>query len=171
MHSMIQYTTTILKDIRHGEKNGWTYIEVPSDIAQKLKPGHKRSFRVKGRLDNHPIEKVSLLPMGNGNFMMPINGPMRKGTGKRHGAMLHVQLEEDLSVYLLNTELMDCLADAPDALSFFYSLSKSHQNYFSKWIDDAKTEPTKAKRIAQTIMAMERKQNYSEMLRFLQKMK
>jgi uncharacterized protein YdeI (YjbR/CyaY-like superfamily) len=65
--------------------------------------------------------------------------------------------------------LMTCLADEPEALTFFNQLTNGHQNYFTKWIESAKTEPTKAKRIAQTITALYRKQDFGEMLRSLKK--
>ncbi|HKB43543.1 MAG TPA: DUF1905 domain-containing protein, partial [Chitinophagaceae bacterium] len=61
---MVQYTATIHRFEKQGEKTGWTYIEVPVDIAQKIKPGNKKEFKVKGKLDNHTIKRVSLLPMG-----------------------------------------------------------------------------------------------------------
>ena len=164
---MIKYSTTILKFDKQGEKTGWTYIEVPADVAQKLKKGNKKSFRVKGKLDNHFIKGIALLPMGKGNFIMPLNGAMRKVIGKRHGAMLLVQLEEDKSDFVFNPDLMECLNDEPTAIKFFKSLSPSHQKYFSKWIDSARTDATKAKRIAQTLNAMCRSMGYPEMLRSL----
>jgi hypothetical protein len=164
---MVEYTTVILKFDQQGEKTGWTYIEVPRDVAEQLKPGYKKSFRVRGRLDEHPVEKVALLPMGNGDFILPFNADIRRGTGKRQGAMLHVQLEEDARGLEINSQLMECLADEPEALAFFNSLTGSHQRYFSKWIESAKTEATFAKRIAQTVNAMSRRQSYSEMIRAL----
>ncbi|HYJ64643.1 MAG TPA: DUF1905 domain-containing protein [Parafilimonas sp.] len=85
---MVKFTTTILKFNEQGEKTGWTYIEIPADIAQQIKPNNKKSFRVKGKLDNYAIKSIALLPMGNGNFIMPLNAAMRKATGKRKGAML-----------------------------------------------------------------------------------
>ncbi len=94
---MVQFTTTIHQFEEKGEKTGWTYIEVPADIAGKLMPGNKKSFRVKGKLDNHPVKQVALLPMGNGSFIMALNAAMRKSIGKRKGAMLKVQLEKDES--------------------------------------------------------------------------
>ena len=45
--AMIQFTVTIHRFEKQGEKTGWTYIEIPSDIAQKLKPGNKKSFQGK----------------------------------------------------------------------------------------------------------------------------
>jgi hypothetical protein len=87
---MIQFTTTILKMGQQGEKSGWTYINVPQDLALQLKPGNKKSFRVKGKLDAHAIKAVAILPMGDGNFILPLNAAMRKAIGKKQGAMLQV---------------------------------------------------------------------------------
>ncbi|MEO6220382.1 MAG: YdeI/OmpD-associated family protein, partial [Ginsengibacter sp.] len=59
----------------------------------------------------------------------------------------------------------DCLKDEPPALFFFKSLTGSHQRYFSKWIDDAKTEPTRVKRITMAINALSKNWGYPEMIR------
>jgi hypothetical protein len=166
---MISYTTTILKFDKQGEKTGWTYIEIPADIAQQLKPDTKKSFRVKGKLDSHSIKGVALLPMGGGNFIMPLNGAMRKAIGKRHGAQLKVQLEVDNKPVELSEDFMTCLADEPKALATFNKIPKSVQNYFSKWIESAKTEPTKAMRIARAVNALARSQTFQEMIREFQK--
>ncbi len=162
---MISYTTTICKFDKQGEKTGWTYIEVPADIAQQIKPGNKKSFKVKGRLDNFSITQVSLLPMGNGNFIMPLNAAMRKGIARAKGAMVKVQLQEDKKEYVLNAEFMECLADEPAAFQFFKSKPLSHQRYYSKWIETAKTEPTRTKRIAMAVSALAKKIEFGEMLR------
>jgi len=162
---MVLFKATILKFSTKGEKTGWTYIEVPAAIAQQLKPKEKKSFRVKGKIDEYSIKAVALLPMGEGNFIMPLNATMRKGIGKRHGAMLQVLLELDKAKLVLNPELIACLKDEPEAYIYFKHLAPSHQSYFSKWIGSAKTEATKAGRIAQTVNAMIKKQSYGEMIR------
>ncbi len=162
---MIQFTTRILRFAEMGEKTGWMYIEIPGDVAEKINPGVKKSFRVKGKFDDYKIEKVALMPMGNGTFIIPFNAQMRKGTGKKNGAMLKISIELDERSIPINVELLDCLSDEPDALKFFKSLPKSHQGYFSKWIDTAKTDATKAKRIAECVNGLLKQQNFSEMLR------
>ena len=162
---MVKFTCTILKFDKQGEKTGWTYIEVPADLAQQLKPGSKLGFRVKGKLDNYKITQVALLPMGGGNFIMPVNQEMRKAIHKRHGAMLDVQLALDESDFIFNKDFMDCLDDEPAAKKFFNTLPGAHQRYFSKWIDSAKTEPTKIKRITMAVNALAKKWGYPEMLR------
>ncbi len=166
---MVQYTTTIHRFEKQGEKTGWTYIEIPADLAQQLKPGNKQSFRVKGKLDNYKITGIALLPMGGGSFIMALNAAMRKGIGKRHGAMLKVQLEEDKKGYQLNKDFVECLQDEPKALAAFEVMPKSFQNYYSKWIESAKTEPTKTKRIALAVSTLMKGMNFSEMIRSQQK--
>lgn len=162
---MLSFTTTILKFSKQGEKTGWTYIIVPDKIAKKLNPGVKKSYRVKGKLDDLAIEKTALIPMGKGDFILPFNAAMRKGTGKRLGATIKVQLEQDDSPILAPPELLECLEDEPEALKYFNALPQGHRNYFTKWIDSAKTEPTKTKRIALVVKTMVRKMDFGAMLR------
>lgn len=107
------------------------------------------------------------MPMGGGSFILPINADMRKGTGKRKGAMLKVQLQAENKEIPLSAEMMDCLADEPKALKFFNTLTPGHQRYFSNWIESAKTVQTKSKRIAQTVTALEKGFGYGEMIRSL----
>ncbi len=162
---MVQFNATILQFAAQGEKTGWSYINVPSKVAQQLKPGNKKSFRVKGKLDAYAIEGVALVPMGGGDFILAVNAAMRKGTGKRKGAVLKVQLQADDKPYQINREFVECMADEPAARAYFNSLPKGHQHYFSKWIESAKTEPTKTKRIAMAVSALAKKMGYPEMIR------
>lgn len=162
---MISFNTSILKFDKQGEKTGWTYILIPAKVAAKLNPGVKKSYRVKGKLDDFTIEKVALVPMGEGDFIMAINAAMRKGIGKRKGAALKVQIELDAVPIQAPPELLECLQDEPEALKYFNSLPQGHRNYFTKWIESAKTEPTKIKRIAMVVKTMVRKMDFGAMLR------
>ena len=130
---MIRFQTIIKKFEQQGEKTGWTYIEIPATLAGQLLPGNKKSFRVKGKLDNYGLNAVALLPMGEGNFIMPLNAVTRKAIKKRKGDTIVVQLEVDKKGYELNREFIHCLEDEPQAYDFFKTLPGSHQKYFSKW--------------------------------------
>ncbi len=162
---MVKFTTRLLKFDQQGEKTGWTYIQLPEDLIQELKPGNKKIFRVRGLLDNFKINSVALMPMGDGSFIMPVNVAMRKGTGKRKGAMITAALEVDETPLKMNEDFIVCLNDEPAAIKYFNSLPGSHRNYFSKWIDSAKTEQTKTKRIAIAVSALSRGLGYAEMIR------
>jgi hypothetical protein len=164
---MVAFSAIIKQFAEQGEKTGWTYIEIPADIAVKIKPGNKKTFRVKGKLDSYQVKAVALMPMGGGDFIMALNAGMRKALKKRKGATIQVQLQEDKEKLQPPAELLDCLADEPKAKAYFNSLTYGHKNYFSKWIESAKTEPTKTKRIAQAIDALSRQMDFGYMLRGL----
>lgn len=167
---MVRFNTIILQFAEQGEKTGWSYIEIPADIAQQLKPGNKKSFRVKGFLDSFPIRGIALMPMGEGNFIMALNAVIRKGIHKNKGAMLAVTIEPDDDFEIkMPADLQECFDDEPEAMKFFDKLPKSHRDYFIKWIDSAKTDATRVTRIANTVSAMCRKQRYNEMMRELKK--
>ena len=162
---MVQFNTTLQQFAEQGEKTGWTYIQIPAKLAQQLKPNNKKSFRVKGKLDDYAIKGVALIPMGEGDFIMAVNATMRKAIKKRKGDKLRVQLEADNKLPPLSADLLECLSDEPAASEYFNSLPYSHRLYFSRWIESAKTAPTKAKRIAQAVSALSRKWGYGEMIR------
>ncbi len=164
-NNIIRFKATMKKFEEMGEKTGWTYIEIPENIASKLIPNQKTSFAVKGTLDEYSFRQVSLLPMGEGNFIMALKADVRKALGKRAGYELDVIMEPDNTPFEFSEEFMLCLNDDPEASKYFKSLPFSHQKYFSKWIDSAKTNDTKAKRIIMAIGALSRKMGYTEMIR------
>jgi len=167
---MIEFTTVILQFESQGEKTGWTYIELPADIAQKLKPENKKSFRVKGMLDGFAVAGMAAMPMGDGNFILALNADVRKGIRKGAGAMLAVKLEEDKNYKVeIPEDLQECFDFDPDAGVQFNTLAKSHRDYFIKWINSAKTPPTREKRIVSTVNAMLRKWDYGTMIREMRK--
>jgi hypothetical protein len=161
---MIRYRTTILKFDKKGEKTGWSYIVITQAQAIKLK-AERTSFRVKGKLDQVVIERTAVIPMGDGDFILPVNGTLRKKLGKQAGDSLVVELVSDDRPLQMSSDFMKCLKDDPRALAHFKTLPKSHQNYFSKWIESAKTIQTKTRRITMAVIALGAQQGYGEMIR------
>jgi len=162
---MIEFSTRVLRFNEHGEKTGWMYLEIPKAKANKLKPDNRKSFRVKGYIDRHAIHKTALLPMGEGDFILPFNASLRRATGKKTGDTVTLKIEVDESRLAISADLLRCLKDDPKAFAFFKKLPPSHQHYFSKWIESAKTPATKTKRITMALIAFESGQGYSEMMR------
>jgi hypothetical protein len=162
---MVTFRTTILRFEKQGEKTGWFYIHIPANIANEIKPNTRTSFRVRGKLDAFPIEQVALLPMGEGDFILPVNGAMRKGIRKGEGAMLEVTLEFDTNEFKISEDLLVCLEDEPKALEKFNSLAPGHQRYFSNWIEGVKNVEIKSKRISQAVWGLARDMDYGQMIR------
>lgn len=162
---MVTFTARIMKFDKKGEKTGWSYIEISSKLAEKLNPGCRVSFRVRGKIDGHPISRTALLPMGGGNFILPFNATHRRLTGKRAGDTVRVQFELDNRSFEMSADFMVCLEVEPAAYDFFQRLPQSHQRYFSKWIEDARTIQTKTKRITMAVTALASGQGFAEMIR------
>ena len=161
---MLHIVTSIERFDKKGEKTSWHFVEISATQAKKLKDS-KVSFRVKGTIDALNIQKTALIPMGNGDFILPLNATMRKAIGKKQGDKITLNLELDERKLILSPDLIRCLQEDPAALLFFKSLPPSHQQYYSKWIESAKTAATKAKRIVISMEGFGKKQGYGEMMR------
>lgn len=162
---MIQFETSIEKFGEKGEKTGWTYLSISFEIAEKINEGVRKSYNVKGKIDDVVFSQIAILPMGEGNFILPIKADFRKKLRKGKNDRVFVQLELDTSEYLLNESMMVCLQEEKLAFEYFNTFPNSHKKYYSKWVDGAKTESTKAKRIARIIYALCNKMSFAEMLR------
>lgn len=160
-----EFVVTIEKFGEKGDKTGWTYIRIPAKIAVKIHPEGRKSFRVKGWLDEVQVSALTVLPMGGGEFILPLKAELRKALRKQKGDKLRVRLEEDRTPLKINEELMLCLQDEPAALDFFNSLTPSHQRYFSNWINEAKTNETRTRRVASCVNALAKNWDFGQMIR------
>jgi hypothetical protein len=161
---MVKFTATLDRFGKYKEKSGWTFIPISSARAQKLS-SHKTAFRVKGKIDDVEINQVALVPMGDGDFILPVNGIMRKKIQKAAGDKVRVEVEYDPSDLQADQDFLDCLMEAPGAVRTYDQLPQSHKNYFTKWLQTAKTQATKADRIALAVSALSRGLKFNEMLR------
>lgn len=166
---MYSFKAVIQKFDSKGEKTGWHYVDVPSDIITKLKLKNKKEFRIKGHVDDVSFEKMTCFPVGEGNFIIVLKAAIRKKLGKNEGAQVSIKFEKDNSGVLKSQDFLDALQEEPLALEQFNSLTMSHQNYFHNHINSAKGIDTRAGRIVHSINAMLKKQNFGEMIRSLQK--
>jgi len=164
---MITFKAEIERFAEMGEKTGWTYIFISAAIANEIKENCKKSYRVKGKLDQIPVEGLALVPMGEGDFIISLNATIRKKLKKEKGAVLDVSLEEDTTFKIEMPEDLElCLSDdEPELLKSFLKLPKSHQNWYINWLNSAKTEPTRTKRIVRIVSAMAKNWDFGTMMR------
>ncbi len=163
---MIQLQLELLKFNQKGEKSGWTYLDIPLEIAEQIKPNCRKSFRVKGNIDAVPIVGIALIPIGEGDFILPINKTLRNKLKKENGDTVFIQLEEDKDFTIeMPEDLEVCLLEEPHLMEKFLQQPGSHQRYYFKWINDAKTIETRVKRIGMTINAMHQSCDFGQMLR------
>lgn len=168
---MIRFNTFIKKFGKKGEKSGWTYIEVPNEIADLINPGVKKAYRVKGSLDGHAFDGKNLTPMGGGNYIFALNAAMRKLLKKRTGEDVLVEMEVDLEEKKLSEDFLECLSYEEEANAYFKTLPQGHKKYFSDWIESAKTGTTKTKRITMALKGLSMHMGYPEMMRYFKEAK
>ncbi len=162
---MVTFDAIIEKTLQSGEKYGWTYVIIPASVAQEINPGVKTIYRVKGRVGELDCRQVSLLPCGEGKYMLPLNAGMRKKMRCVLGESVRLSLEVDPEEPAMSAELLESLSYDTAAENFFLSLSKSHQRYYSNWIDSAKTFETKSRRIAMAVEGCARGMDFPGMMR------
>lgn len=161
---MVVFTAVVQKFNTKGEKKGWTFLEIPASVANAINPAVKKTYRIKGFINNTAMAGIAIMPMGEGRFILPLNKELRKQAQISLGQLVELKLQVDNKVYVLSADFIECLNDEPQALAFFNTLANAHKNYFSKWIEQSKTVETKAKRIALSINALANKWGYSEMI-------
>jgi hypothetical protein len=135
-------------------KGGWTYAALPG-----VKPDKSSPFgwlKVKGSIDGFEIKNYKLMPMGNGNLFLPVKLDIRKKIGKKHGDQVKIILYPDHDPLEIPQEILDCFEDSPLAHKVFLSYTEGEQKSFIDWICSAKTDDTKAKRIATMISKLEK---------------
>lgn len=165
---MVVFQAELLRSEEQGTAMlGWIYVDVPLAVAQQIKPDYRQVYRVKGIIDGHLFSGLALMPKGEGDYILAVNGSMRKVLKKGEGDVIFLQLEEDTAFRIdIPADLEICLSDSDlDLMSRFMALPKSHRNYFIKYINEAKTEPTRTKRIAMTVEAMELGLDFGAMIR------
>ena len=163
---MITFKAEIERFEAMGEKTGWSYIFIPASLASVLNPGCKTSFRVKGTLDRLAVNGMAVMPMGGGDFIMALKAELRRKLGKEVGAGLQIELEVDSTFKIeMPLELEMSLQDDHRCMENFLKLPKSHQNYFINWLNTAKTDATRIKRLEMIYKAMEDNMTFPEMIR------
>jgi Bacteriocin-protection, YdeI or OmpD-Associated/Domain of unknown function (DUF1905) len=129
-------------------KGGWTYIQVSLPDRPKTPFGF---MPIIGSIDNFEIKRLSIMPMGNGMYMLPVRAEIRKQIQKKVGDQVLLELYFDRSVFETPEEFLICLHDEPAAFQFYSKLSQSEKKFYVNWIYDAKKEETKVNRMARAI--------------------
>ena len=165
----IKFEAVLEKYQQKGEKTSWTYIPIDAEQANQLKKGYKKAFRVKGTIDAVAIKQIALWPLGEQEFILPLNATIRKLLAKKVGDKVHVEIEEDAAEKIIHPDLLACIELDSAAKDYFFSLTKSHQHYFSNWIESAKTAAIKEKRLYTIMESLIKKWDYPTMIKFYKK--
>jgi Bacteriocin-protection, YdeI or OmpD-Associated/Domain of unknown function (DUF1905) len=126
-----------------------TGIEVPPKVVEGLGSGKRVAVRV---TINGYTYRSTVAPLG-GKFMLPISAENRAGAGVAAGDAVEVELEVDSAPRTVSVppDFQKLLARDAKAKQFFESLSYSQQSWYVLWIEGAKKEETRQKRLTEAV--------------------
>ncbi|MCU4156660.1 DUF1905 domain-containing protein [Carboxylicivirga sp. A043] len=127
-------------------KGGWTYAEI-----LEIEPDKHSWFnwiKVHGFIDECEIKHARLMPIGNGNMMLPVKAAIRKAIGKQAGDIVHIKLYPDNLPTDIPQDIIECFEMEDGRLvEAFNQETANQQQEIVTWIYEAKKEDTKARRI------------------------
>jgi len=143
------------KLIRPDVAGAWTFVLVPKREAAKA--GFRARMRVKGTIEGAPF-RSSLIPRGGGEVFVVVNSDLRDRIHKSKGDVVRLELELDSNPVEIQVPpaLQRALARDPRARSAFNSFTPSQRLAYIRWIDGAKQDATRDRRVVGAIERLRR---------------
>lgn len=128
-------------------------IVIPEEIVHSFGRGNRVPVVV--TIDGGYRYRNTIASMG-GQFLISFNADTRAKTGRGAGDEVEVTLEldEERRSVELPSALAEALSDNPSAVAAWQKLSASKQKAIALSIDSAKTETTRAKRVAAAVESL-----------------
>ena len=133
-------------------KSGGMYILVPFDVEKEY--GKKR-VKIIAKIESETYRGL-LTRMGSPDHVLIILKEIREKIGKTVGDIINVEVEEDTKprVIIVPKDLQKLLDENPNIKAFFQTLSYTHQKEYVQWIEGAKKEETRIRRLNKAIELM-----------------
>lgn len=135
---------------------GGGYVRIPFDVNEVF--GKKR-VHVSATFDGEPYRGL-MVRMGEPWHILIVLKDIREKIGKSFGDQIHVTVQEDNNprVIEIPPSLSAAFEQEPEALAFFDGLAYTHRREYVNWINEAKQESTREKRVVKTIEMLKQKQ-------------
>ena len=127
---------------------GWTIVRIPFDAAAFW--GIRGSIRVAGEINGFAF-RTALFPDGKGNHFLLVNRAMQKGGHASAGAMASFRLAQDSAKPRFEPppELTKAINQDRALRKYFDKLSPSMRNDVARYVSEAKSPESRAKRAEQ----------------------
>jgi hypothetical protein len=128
------------------------YVDVPEEAVRALgQDGEKRRPRyipVLATVNGRSVP-TTLLPAGGGRFRMQFNAELRKAAGADAGDVVSVTitLDRESREIPVPADLQAALKKHAKARKAFEKLPPGHRRQYLKWMNEAKSEAARSKRI------------------------
>lgn len=132
---------------------GGAFVTVPFDVEAAF--GSKRP-PIRATFDGVPY-RGTLVRMGGPDHILIIRKAIRAQIGKQPGDAVEVTvaLDDQPRTVTVPEDLAAALAPHADARAFFDSLSYTHQKEYVQWIEEAKRDETRQRRIENAVTMLQ----------------
>jgi hypothetical protein len=139
---------------------GGAYVEFPHDTKEIF--GTRGRIKVKATFDGHPY-RGSLVPMGGPCHLMPILKSIREAIGKQPGDKVKVAIQQDTEERTVSVpqDFKKALTKNKAAREFFEKSSHTCRREYVNWIEEAKKQETRDRRVAKAIEMLAEGKRYS----------
>jgi hypothetical protein len=136
-----------------------TFIEFPYDVEKEF--GTKGRVKVHATFDNAEY-RGSLVKMGHHCHILGVTQKIRKEINKNPGDTVHVILKEDTEPRIVEVpeDFAELLNKHPKAKELYDSMSYTHKKEYVSWIEEAKREETRKRRLQKSIEMIVNKQSH-----------
>jgi hypothetical protein len=128
-------------------------IVLDDELVAAVGEGPKR-FPVVATVNGHTW-RTSVARMG-GEFLVGLNREVREAAGVQAGDRVEVELALDTAPR--EVEVPDALAAAldgdPEARAAFDRLAYTHRKEYARWVDEAKRDETRQRRVVQALQML-----------------
>ncbi|MCB0792468.1 MAG: DUF1905 domain-containing protein [Flavobacteriales bacterium] len=132
----------------------WTYVEFPHDVKKTF--GVKGSFRVLGTINGVVMDRA-LMPTKSGFHVIALGQDLRRKANVRVGDVVEVEVwpNPEPDKVPVPEELRETLDFLPEFKAAWQRIPPGKQRNICIWIDQARTTPTRAKRVAELLRRFE----------------
>ena len=151
--SKISFTAPI---IQHEGMNAG-YVEFPFGVEEVF--GTRGMVKVKALFDGKAEYRGIMSNMGTGCHILILTQEVRRKLGKSFGDSVLVELEHDLETreVIVPEDVQQVLNEYPDEKAFFEKLSYTHRKEYINWLTSAKRDETRARRMLEFIVKLQKK--------------
>jgi hypothetical protein len=148
-------TKKTFKAVIQNAGGGGAFVEVPFDVEKEF--GSKKP-KVKALIEGIPY-RGTLVRMGSDCHLLLVLKSIREQAGKTFGDEVKVTVEPDTEerVVEIPAELKKAFRTEKEVKVLFEKLSYTHRREYVMWINEAKKEETRQKRIVKTIEMLKKK--------------
>jgi hypothetical protein len=134
--------------VKAGDTGG-AGVVIPFDVQKAF--GRKGRVPVKCTIDGHRY-RGSLFPYG-GTYFLGVLKEIREAAGKTHGDKVRIvmELDEEPRTVEVPEDLKSALKESEAVKKAFEKLSYSHKREYVNWINEAKKDETRHRRIEKLI--------------------